>query len=135
MHSFKSIFALCTVAVFASNKSTDVLVLNCLVTVVGDLPLIIKSDNDKVAYTTTLSVPKQQVFVMTNKKISSARATVAMARNNVFNSTTSEFYVNLVDNTFLNYKTADIPSYAVFGKVVPSIDLLSTKRFKAESLQ
>ena len=57
----------CTSPSFASNSSTDVLVLNCLVTVVGDLPLTVKSATGEVIYTTTLSVPKPQVSIITNK--------------------------------------------------------------------
>jgi cyclophilin family peptidyl-prolyl cis-trans isomerase len=47
-----------------------------------------------------------------------------MARTNVFNSATSEFYVNLVDNTFLDYKNAANPGYAVFGTVVQGMDVV-----------
>ena len=57
----------CTSPSFASNSSFDVLVLNCLVTVVGDLPLTVKSATGEVIYTTTLSVPKPQVSIITNK--------------------------------------------------------------------
>jgi cyclophilin family peptidyl-prolyl cis-trans isomerase len=59
-----------------------------------------------------------------NKGLSNAKATVAMARTNVFNSATSEFYVNLVDNTFLDYKNAANPGYAVFGTVVQGMDVV-----------
>ena len=59
-----------------------------------------------------------------NKGLSNARATVAMARTNVFNSATSEFYVNLVDNTFLDFKNAANPGYAVFGTVVQGMDVV-----------
>ena len=181
----------CTSPSFASNSSTDMLVLNCLVTVVGDLPLTIKSATGEVVYTTTLSVPKPEVSIITskgsftlalepaaapisvknflsyvksgyysntlfhrvipgfvaqaggyttgmvrkpgqlepielesNKGLSNSRATVAMARTNVFNSATSEFYVNLVDNTFLDYKNAASPGYAVFGTVVQGMDVV-----------
>ena len=181
----------CTNPSFGSSSSTDTLVLNCLVTVVGDLPLTIKSATGEVIYTTTLSVPKPQVSIITNKGsftleldlatapisvknflayvrggyysntlfhrvipgfvaqaggyttglvrkpgqldaielesnkgLSNARATVAMARTNVFNSATSEFYVNLVDNTFLDFKNAANPGYAVFGTVVQGMDVV-----------
>ena len=176
---------------FGSGSTTDTLVLNCGITVVGDLPLTIKSEDGTVIYTTTLSVPKPQVSIITNKGsftleldiasapitvknfltyvrggyysntlfhrvipgfvaqaggyttglvqkpgqldpielesnkgLSNARATVAMARTNVFNSATSEFYVNLVDNTFLDYKNAANPGYAVFGTVVQGMDVV-----------
>ena len=57
----------CTNPSFGSSSSTDTLVLNCLVTVVGDLPLTVKSATGEVIYTTTLSVPKPQVSIITNK--------------------------------------------------------------------
>jgi cyclophilin family peptidyl-prolyl cis-trans isomerase len=59
-----------------------------------------------------------------NKGLSNARGTLAMARTNVFNSATSEFFVNLVDNTFLDYRNAANPGYAVFGRVVQGMDVV-----------
>jgi cyclophilin family peptidyl-prolyl cis-trans isomerase len=44
--------------------------------------------------------------------------TVAMARTNVRDSATSQFFVNVKDNDFLNYSGESNPGYAVFGKVV-----------------
>jgi cyclophilin family peptidyl-prolyl cis-trans isomerase len=176
---------------FGSNSTTDTLVLNCVVKVVGDLPLIIKAEDGSVIYSTTINVPKPQVTLFTtkgtvvleldpttapissnnylsyvskgfytstlfhrvisgfmiqgggyttglvnkagqsaaielesNKGLSNLRGTLAMARTNVFNSATSEFFINVVDNTFLDYKNAGNPGYAVFGKVVQGIDVV-----------
>jgi cyclophilin family peptidyl-prolyl cis-trans isomerase len=58
------------------------------------------------------------------------RGAVAMARTNAADSATSQFFVNLVDNAFLNYASTNSPGYAVFGKVVSGmdvIDLMATK--------
>ena len=44
--------------------------------------------------------------------------TVAMARTNVRDSATSQFFINVKDNAFLNYAGDSNPGYAVFGKVV-----------------
>jgi cyclophilin family peptidyl-prolyl cis-trans isomerase len=44
--------------------------------------------------------------------------TVAMARTNVRDSATSQFFINVKDNDFLNYSGDSNPGYAVFGKVV-----------------
>jgi cyclophilin family peptidyl-prolyl cis-trans isomerase len=44
--------------------------------------------------------------------------TVAMARTNAPDSATSQFFVNVKDNDFLNNAGAANPGYAVFGKVV-----------------
>lgn len=43
--------------------------------------------------------------------------TLSMARTNVADSATSQFFVNLVDNAFLD-QARDGAAYAVFGKVV-----------------
>jgi cyclophilin family peptidyl-prolyl cis-trans isomerase len=53
---------------------------------------------------------------------SNLRTTVAMARTNVANSATSEFFINLVDNTFLDFRNTASPGYAVFGTVVKGMD-------------
>jgi cyclophilin family peptidyl-prolyl cis-trans isomerase len=44
--------------------------------------------------------------------------TVAMARTNVRDSATSQFFISVKDNDFLNYAGESNPGYAVFGKVV-----------------
>ena len=54
------------------------------------------------------------------------RGTLAYARTNVINSATSQFFINLVDNDYLNYKN-DTPQgygYAVFGKVVKGMNVV-----------
>ena len=60
----------------------------------------------------------------TNKGLSNVRGSLAMARTNLANSATSEFYINLVDNLSLDYKNAANPGYAVFGKVVQGMDVV-----------
>ncbi|MCY1403154.1 Peptidyl-prolyl cis-trans isomerase A [compost metagenome] len=45
------------------------------------------------------------------------RGTLAMARTSDVNSATSQFFINLTDNGFLNHGARDF-GYAVFGKVV-----------------
>ncbi len=52
------------------------------------------------------------------------RGTVAMARTNVVDSATSQFFVNLSDNDFLNHQGAANFGYAVFGKVVDGLDTI-----------
>ncbi len=54
-----------------------------------------------------------------------ARGTVAMARTNVADSATAQFFINLKDNDFLNQAQArDGQGYAVFGKVVAGMDVV-----------
>ncbi len=56
--------------------------------------------------------------------LSNLRGTVAMARTNVANSATSQFFINHVDNLFLNYSGSLSPGYAVFGRVVSGMDVV-----------
>jgi len=175
---------------FASNSTTDLLVLNCLVKIVGEMPFTIKTTSGEVVYTAIIDVPNPQVTLVTNKgaitleldpakapissnnflsyvgsgfykdllfhrviagfvvqgggytkgmlkrtasvgpielesnkDLSNVRGTLAMARSNVPNSATSEFFINLVDNLSLDYKNAANPGYAVFGKVVQGMEV------------
>ena len=62
----------------------------------------------------------------TNKGLSNVRGSLAMARTNLANSATSEFYINLADNVSLDYKNAASPGYAVFGKVISGFDVIDT---------
>ena len=51
--------------------------------------------------------------------------TVAMARTSAPDSATSQFFINVKDNTFLNKENAgDKVGYAVFGKVVDGMDVV-----------
>jgi len=51
--------------------------------------------------------------------------TLAMARTSVPDSATSQFFINVKDNTFLNKENAaDKVGYAVFGKVVEGMDVV-----------
>ncbi|TLN01741.1 peptidyl-prolyl cis-trans isomerase, partial [bacterium] len=54
------------------------------------------------------------------------RGTIAMARTNDPNSATSQFFINSVDNDFLNFKSKDMRGwgYAVFGKVVEGLEVV-----------
>lgn len=54
------------------------------------------------------------------------RGTIAMARTMVVDSATSQFFINLVDNDFLNFSapTAQGFGYAVFGKVVDGMEVV-----------
>jgi len=51
------------------------------------------------------------------------RGTIAMARTGVVDSATSQFFINHVDNTFLDHSIKDF-GYAVFGKVVDGMDVV-----------
>ena len=181
----------CTNPNFASNSTTDTLVLNCLASQAGDFTLAVQSPDGQTIYSTVVNVPLPQVTLITgkgsitleldparapistnnfltyvskgfyrstlfhrvipnfvvqgggyttgmvkktdqdapielesNKGLSNLRGTLAMARTNVPNSATSEFYINLVDNVSLDFKNTVNPGYAVFGKVIQGMELV-----------
>lgn len=64
------------------------------------------------------------------------RGTLAMARTRALHSATSQFFINLVDNHFLDHGVRDY-GYAVFGKVIQGMDIadkigaVSTQEFGA----
>ena len=62
--------------------------------------------------------------------LKNANYTVAMARTGVRDSATSQFFINVKDNDFLNY-SGESPNgwgYAVFGKVVEGQDVVDKIR-------
>ena len=54
---------------------------------------------------------------------SNARGTLAMARTQVVDSATAQFFINLRDNDFLNHGGRDF-GYAVFGRVADGMDVV-----------
>ena len=61
-----------------------------------------------------------------NNGVKNARYTLAMARTSAPHSATSQFFINTVDNGFLDFK-AESPQgwgYAVFGKVVAGTEVV-----------
>ena len=58
--------------------------------------------------------------------LKNVKYTLAMARTSVRDSATSQFFINVKDNDFLNYsgETPQGHGYAVFGKVVEGKDVV-----------
>jgi cyclophilin family peptidyl-prolyl cis-trans isomerase len=52
------------------------------------------------------------------------RGTLSMARTSDINSATSQFFVNVADNDFLNHKNAANYGYAVFGRVTDGMAVI-----------
>ena len=50
--------------------------------------------------------------------------TVAMARTGIVDSATSQFFINVKNNDFLNHAGASNFGYAVFGKVIEGTDVV-----------
>jgi peptidyl-prolyl cis-trans isomerase A (cyclophilin A) len=61
--------------------------------------------------------------------LNNVRGTVAMARTGDPNSATAQFFVNVVDNSFLDAANSrDGHGYAVFGRVVEGMDVVDSIR-------
>jgi cyclophilin family peptidyl-prolyl cis-trans isomerase len=58
------------------------------------------------------------------------RGTIAMARTAVVDSASAQFFINVVNNDFLNHKneTPQGFGYAVFGKVIEGMDVVDNIR-------
>jgi cyclophilin family peptidyl-prolyl cis-trans isomerase len=58
-----------------------------------------------------------------NNGVKNERGFLSMARTNDINSATSQFFINLKDNDFLDHKPGSY-GYAVFAKVVDGMDVI-----------
>ncbi|MGD2093730.1 MAG: peptidylprolyl isomerase [Phycisphaerales bacterium] len=56
--------------------------------------------------------------------LSNVRGSIAMARTNMPDSATSQFFINHKDNGFLNYVDESRPGYTVFGKTIEGMDVV-----------
>jgi peptidyl-prolyl cis-trans isomerase B (cyclophilin B) len=64
-----------------------------------------------------------------NNGLSNVRGAVAMARTSEPDSATAQFFVNTVDNLFLDRaQAADKVGYCVFGKVIDGMDVIEAIR-------
>ncbi len=61
-----------------------------------------------------------------NNGLSNLAYTIAMARTSDPHSASAQFFINVVDNKFLDYKTSDIEGfgYCVFGKVTSGFEVI-----------
>lgn len=79
---------------------------------------------------------KNPIVLESNNGLSNTKYTIAMARTNVPNSATSQFFINTEDNAFLDYSPAS-DGYAVFGKVIKGqsvVDKISKVETEAKSI-
>ncbi|ACT06110.1 peptidyl-prolyl cis-trans isomerase cyclophilin type [Dickeya chrysanthemi Ech1591] len=61
-----------------------------------------------------------------NNGLTNNRGTLAMARTNDPHSATAQFFINVVDNDFLNFKSETVNGwgYCVFAEVVEGMDVV-----------
>lgn len=71
----------------------------------------------------TVKTTHSPIPLESNNGLSNTRGTIALARTSAPNSATSQFFINTVDNTFLDH-TKLSPGYAVFGKVIKGMNVV-----------
>jgi len=70
---------------------------------------------------------KAPIILESQNGLSNDVGTIAMARTNAPNSATSQFFINVKANEFLNYKPGN-PGYAVFGRVTSGMEVVNEIR-------
>ena len=60
-----------------------------------------------------------------NNELSNTFGTISMARTSDPHSATSQFFINVSNNTYLNYQNDQKPGYCVFGRVVEGINIVN----------
>ena len=74
-----------------------------------------------------LKPTKAQIKNEANNGLKNTTGTIAMARTNDPHSATAQFFINVADNDFLNFKSESPQGwgYAVFGKVTEGMDVVN----------
>ena len=68
----------------------------------------------------------QQIKNEADNGLKNVRGAIAMARTQVVDSASSQFFINLADNSFLDHqgKTPNAYGYAVFGQVTDGMEIV-----------
>jgi cyclophilin family peptidyl-prolyl cis-trans isomerase len=72
----------------------------------------------------TQKTTRQAIVNESDNGLSNARGTIAMARTSDPDSATSQFFINVDDNSFLDVDGSYPPGYAVFGEVISGMDVV-----------
>lgn len=72
--------------------------------------------------------PHEPIRNEAENRLSNKSGTIAMARTSEIHSSTSQFFINVADNHFLDYRnpTPSGYGYCVFGKVVSGMEIVDT---------
>jgi len=70
---------------------------------------------------------KSPIILESDNGLSNKIGTIAMARTQAPNSATAQFFINVANNDFLDYKPSN-PGYAVFGRVIEGMDVVNEIR-------
>lgn len=85
----------------------------------------------------TVDLQKKKTFAPikneASNKLSNEIGTLAMARTTDPNSATNQFFINVKHNSFLDFRPASNPGYAVFGRVVKGMTVVN--RMKKVSIR
>ena len=66
---------------------------------------------------------KAPIKLESSNRLSNKKGTISMARTMVADSATNQFFINTVDNNFLDYSPQN-DGYAVFGKVTSGMEIV-----------
>jgi peptidyl-prolyl cis-trans isomerase A (cyclophilin A) len=71
---------------------------------------------------------KGQIKNEAGNGLKNERGTIAMARTMIVDSASAQFFINVVDNGFLNHRDNSMQGYgyAVFGKVIQGMDVVDS---------
>ncbi|WJG10645.1 peptidylprolyl isomerase B [Aliiglaciecola sp. LCG003] len=71
--------------------------------------------------------PKESIQNEANNGVANTTGTLAMARTNAPHSATAQFFINVSDNSFLNFRSesADGWGYCVFAEVTDGMDVVN----------
>jgi peptidyl-prolyl cis-trans isomerase B (cyclophilin B) len=72
----------------------------------------------------------EQIKNEADNGLKNERGTIAMARTQAPHSASAQFFINVADNDFLNFRSADLQGwgYCVFGKVSEGMDVVDAIR-------
>lgn len=72
----------------------------------------------------------EQIKNEADNGLKNERGTIAMARTQAPHSATAQFFINVADNEFLNYRSPDLQGwgYCVFGHVTEGLDVVDAIR-------
>ena len=72
----------------------------------------------------------EQIKNEADNGLKNERCTIAMARTQAPHSATAQFFINVADNEFLNYRSPDLQGwgYCVFGRVTEGLDVVDAIR-------
>ena len=72
----------------------------------------------------------EQIKNEADNGLKNERGTIAMARTQAPHSATAQFFINVADNDFLNFRSPDLQGwgYCVFGRVTEGMDVVDSIR-------